>query len=282
MKKAISPLLCVVAACSFAAGAFLFNNNPAGLAKAAETPATAAPAREVKKETIMLVHGAYAGGFEWKRAGDMLAQRGHTVYRPTLTGQGERYHLSNPEIDSNLHIQDIVNVILFEDLRDIVLVGHSYGGFIITGVIDRIPERIKAAVYVDAGLPIDGEMAWQAKAGGAPRIVDGYISGGQNPKAPTARAPFNVNMPGKTFTTPISLKNQEKAVKVPTSYILTVDEGRTAEDDMFYKCYSRAIERKWHAMIIPGNHTPHMNQTAKLVEILEETIPKAAPGSLPE
>ena len=181
----------------------------------------------------MLVHGAYAGGFEWKKAGDIMVSHGYTVYRPTLTGQGERYHLSTPDIDSNLHIQDIVNTILFEDLHDVVLVGHSYGGFIITGVIDRIPERIKTAVYIDAGLPIDGECGWQAKAGNAPNIVDGYISGGQNPKSPTANAPFNVNMPGKTFMTPISLKNQEKAVKVPTSYILTVDQGRTAEQDMF-------------------------------------------------
>jgi pimeloyl-ACP methyl ester carboxylesterase len=230
----------------------------------------------------MLVHGAYAGGFEWKRAGDLMVSHGYTVLRPTLTGQGERYHLSTPDIDSNLHIQDIVNVIQFEDLRDVVLVGHSYGGFIITGVIDRIPDRIKAAVYIDAGLPIDGEAGWQAKAGNAPNIVDGYISGGQNPKTTTATPPFNVNMPGKTFMTPISLKNQEKAVKVPTAYILTIDQGRTAEQDMFYKCYVRAQERGFYTTTMSGNHTPHMNQTANLVDLLEKTIPLAKAGTMPK
>ncbi len=282
MTKSALPICCAVAAFSFAAGAFLFNARTTSQARAADAAPSAAAPQPAKKDTVMFVHGAYAGGFEWKKAGDLMVSHGYTVLRPTLTGQGERYHLSTPDIDATVHIQDVVNVILFEDLRDIVLVGHSYGGFIITGVIDRVPDRIKAAVYIDAGLPIDGECGWQAKAGGAPNIVDGYISGGQNPKTTTAKPPFNVNMPGKTFMTPISLKNQEKAVKVPTAYILTIDQGRTAEQDMFFKCYTRAVERGFYTTTMTGNHTPHMNQTANLVDILEKTIPLAKAGALPK
>jgi pimeloyl-ACP methyl ester carboxylesterase len=85
--------------------------------------------------TYVLVHGASGGGWDWKTMDELLTADGHTVYRPTLTGLGENVHLSNPDIDLTTHINDIANVILFEDLKDVVLVGHSYGGMVITGVI---------------------------------------------------------------------------------------------------------------------------------------------------
>ena len=243
-------------------------------------PATAAPASlrppGVEKQTFILVHGAYAGGFEWKKAGDLLVTHGHTVYRPTLTGQGERVHLANTDIDINTHITDIVNTILFEDLHEVVLVGHSYGGSVITGVVDRIPERFKCVIYVDAGLPIDGETADDARKKSAPtRVVYGYI--GTAPR-PGAKPPYNVQMPAKTFTTPMSLKNQDAAHKVPTEYILTVDAGRQPQDDMFYMCYQRAQERGWSTSIMTGDHIVHVNQPAALVERLEKATLTAKAG----
>src|SRR5688572_6804553 len=108
------------------------------------------------KTTFVLVHGATAGGWEWKSTGNFLLADGHTVYRPTLTGLGERMHLNGPDIDLQTHINDVVNLILFEDLHDIVLTGHSYGGMVITGVMDRVPERIKHVVFLDAAVPDDG------------------------------------------------------------------------------------------------------------------------------
>src|SRR5436190_10040008 len=105
--------------------------------------------------TIVVVHGATAGGWEWKRAARFLTDDGHTVYRATLTGLGEREHLNSPDIDLQTHINDVVNLILYEDLHDVVLTGHSYGGMVITGVIDRIPERIRHVVYLDAAVPDD-------------------------------------------------------------------------------------------------------------------------------
>src|SRR5688572_26114706 len=124
-------------------------------AKAAET----APAGE--KYTFVVVHGATAGGWEWKSTGKYLADDGHTVYRATLTGLGEREHLNSPDVDLQTHINDVVNLILYEDLRDVVLTGHSYGGMVITGVIDRIPERIRHVVFLDAAVPDDGMSLWQ-------------------------------------------------------------------------------------------------------------------------
>src|SRR5690606_24649520 len=118
------------------------------------------PAMADGKQTFVLVHGATAGGWEWKRTGQFLSDDGHTVYRPTLTGLGEREHLNSTEVDLATHINDVVNLVLFEDLHDVVLTGHSYGGMVVTGVMDRIPERLKHVVFLDAAVPEDGQSIW--------------------------------------------------------------------------------------------------------------------------
>src|SRR5258707_3127492 len=110
----------------------------------------------VAKPTIVIVHGAWGGSWAFRRVDELLRQKGFNVYRPQLTGLGERVHLSNPDIGLSTHIDDVVNTILFEDLHDIILVGHSYGGMVITGVADRLPDRIHRLVYPDAFVPNDG------------------------------------------------------------------------------------------------------------------------------
>jgi hypothetical protein len=129
-----------------------------------------------------------------------------------------------------------------------------------------------------AALPLDGETADQARTGNPARITDGYI--GTAPRA-GANAPYNVRMSAKTFFTPLSLKNQAAAVKVPTEYLITVDQGRRIEDDMFYKCYQRATERGWSTSIMTADHVPHINQTAALVARLEKATLTARAGTLP-
>jgi pimeloyl-ACP methyl ester carboxylesterase len=116
--------------------------------------------RAGEKHTFVVVHGATAGAWEWKSTGKFLTDDGHTVYRATLTGLGEREHLNSTDIDLQTHINDVVNLILYEDLHDVVLTGHSYGGMVITGVIDRIPERIKHVVFLDAAVPDDAMSLW--------------------------------------------------------------------------------------------------------------------------
>jgi pimeloyl-ACP methyl ester carboxylesterase len=107
--------------------------------------------------TFVLVHGAWHGGWCWKKVTPLLRAVGHEVYTPTLTGLGERVHLAAPEIDLTTHIQDVVNVLEYEELREVVLVGHSYGGMVITGVADRAADRLAHLVYLDAFVPADGQ-----------------------------------------------------------------------------------------------------------------------------
>lgn len=109
-----------------------------------------------EKPPFVLVHGAFHGGWCWKPIARILRDAGHDVFTPTQTGLGERSHLMSPEISMETFVFDVLNVILFEDLHDVVLVGHSFGGRTISGVVDRIPERIRKLVYVDAGLSPGG------------------------------------------------------------------------------------------------------------------------------
>lgn len=105
----------------------------------------------------VLVHGGGHGGWCYQKVARRLRQAGHEVYTPTLTGLGERAHLLSPDIDLDTHIADIVAVLTYEDLHDVILVGHSYGGMVITGVADRATGRIRELVYLDAAHPRNGE-----------------------------------------------------------------------------------------------------------------------------
>jgi pimeloyl-ACP methyl ester carboxylesterase len=107
--------------------------------------------------TYVLVHGGGHGGWCYQRVARVLRSAGHEVYTPTLTGLGERSHLLRVGIDLDLHIRDVVAVLHYEDLRDVILVGHSYGGMVITGVADRAAARIGRLVYLDAATPANGQ-----------------------------------------------------------------------------------------------------------------------------
>lgn len=107
--------------------------------------------------TFVLVPGAWLGGWCWRRVIPFLAAEGHAVISPTLTGLGERSHLASPGVDLETHIQDVANMLIWEDLEDVVLVGHSYAGFVVAGVADRAPERIAKLVFLDTSIPADGE-----------------------------------------------------------------------------------------------------------------------------
>ena len=109
--------------------------------------------------TFVLVHGAWHGGWCWKKVTPLLRAAGHEVYTPTLTGLGERAHLLTREVDLDTHIRDIINVLEYEELRDVILVGHSYAGMVIAGVADRVPARLAHLVYLDAFVPRDGQAS---------------------------------------------------------------------------------------------------------------------------
>ena len=113
--------------------------------------------QKTTQDTYVIVHGAWGGGWAWREIDGLLTKQGHKVYRPTLTGLGERSHLASADIGLETHILDVLNVLLYEELDNVVLVGHSYGGMVVAGVIDRVPDRIKRVVYLEALLPENGE-----------------------------------------------------------------------------------------------------------------------------
>ena len=119
--------------------------------------AKGAEMNQTTKATFVLVHGAWHGGWCWKKLTPLLRAAGHEVFVPTLTGMGERSHLINPQINLDTHIQDITNVMEYEDLQNVILVGHSYGGMVIAGVAAKAGERLAQLVYLDAFLPENGK-----------------------------------------------------------------------------------------------------------------------------
>ena len=199
-----------------------------------------------KKPVVVIVHGAWGGGWAYKKVDSLLTEKGMIVYRPTLTGQGERVHLANKEVGLTTHINDVVNTILYEDLNDIILIGHSYGGMVISGVADKVPSRIKKLIYLDAFVPNDGESVTRIRKIGADGIremsKDGFII--PDWVKPGQQPPTDVPHSMKTFTERIVLENPA-AKQLDATYILTVDPGMKAKDDSFAASAARAKQRNW-------------------------------------
>jgi len=228
----------------------------------------AAPGRAAAR-TYVIVHGAWGGGWAFRRVEELLRARGHNVYRPTLTGLGERSHLAGPHVGLATHVEDVVNVLLFEDLRDVVLVGHSYGGMVITGVADRVPERVRSLVFLDALVPNDGESvlaalgtraAWVKQMERDGLLVPPWVRADQPP-------PKDVPHPLKSFTDPVSYKN-EAAKRLPATYILTVEAG--AKTDDFDAQAERARARGWTVLRMQADHNPQRTAPEALVELLDK------------
>ena len=227
--------------------------------------------------TYVLVHGAWGGGWAFRTVDSMLTAAGHHVYRPTLTGLGERVHLGTADVGLSTHITDIANVLLFENLHDVVLVGHSYGGMVITGVADRVPERIRHLVFIDALVPEDGESLFTASRGTAlegfaRRSVDSARDGFIVPTWVTTRAPrpTDVRQPVRTFTEPVTFRNPA-ARRLPGTYILTVEPGRAEGEDDFAAFAQRAKARGWAYRVMRANHVPERSAPKELTELLRRT-----------
>jgi pimeloyl-ACP methyl ester carboxylesterase len=224
-----------------------------------------------RRDTYVLVHGAWGGGWAWREVDKLLSAGGQKVWRPTLTGLGERAHLATPDIGLDTHIRDIVNLLLYENLHEVILVGHSYGGMVITGVADRVPERIRRLVYVDALLPESGESVTDMESSPLPYhrvkdwvendlIVPPWLISGQKP-------PADVPQPLKTFTDPLLLTNPA-ARRIPATYILTVDSKLRKKDD-FLPFAARAKLRGLKVMEMQADHNPQRTAPKTLTELLQ-------------
>lgn len=225
-------------------------------------------AKQDKPPVMLLVHGAWGGAWQFARIDPLLRAQGLDVRRATLTGLGERFHLADDELGLETHIEDVVNLIRFEDLQNIILVGHSYGGMVISGVADRMPDRIARLVYLDAFVPNDGDSVATLRTGDADLTKlaqDGFVVPWW--VKPDRPYPKDVPHPLKTLTDKISLTNPA-AREIPTAYILTVEAGKQADEDDFAPFAARARERGWTVLTLEGDHNPHWRKPSETAALL--------------
>lgn len=230
--------------------------------------------------TFIVAHGAWSAGWTWKKMRPLMRAAGHELFTPSYTGIGERSHLAHRGIDLNAHIGDILNVLRFEDLTDVVLIGHSYGGMVATGVADRAPERIRHLVYLDAFAPRNGEAAMSLQPEAVRlRMADAVRTSGDgwrvppNPMPPdTSEAdvawamPKRVMQPVKTFQQPIELTGAVE--KLPRSYIYCT---RSGPGDVFRQFAQRAkTEPGWRYVEMDASHNPHITCPESLMAVLNE------------
>ncbi len=177
--------------------------------------------------TFVLCHGGWAGGWQWREVVVLLRASGHEVFTPTLTGLGERSHLANPEVNLDTHINDILGVFEYEELYDVILVGYSYSGMVITGVAELIAERIAHLVYFDAYVPRDGQSfidilgsemeSYMKKA--IKTHGNGWLMPYAFPDPPPKRTPQPIN----TGLQSISINNPAAAI-LPRTFIYCTDD----------------------------------------------------------
>ena len=229
--------------------------------------------------TFVLVHGAWHGGWCWRRVADRLAARGHKVFTPTLTGLGERAHLMSPTIGLDTHVTDVVNLFRFERLSNVVLAGHSYAGAVISGVAEEIADKISSVVFLDAFMPGDGESgrdSWPPEMRQR-RDQEAAASGGLTVPPPPA-AFFKVNKKDQPLV---------NALMVPHPYKTFTDKARYsgARDSIARKTYAfsplynapyfRANyerlkkNRAWQVFQVPCGHDMMLDMPEETAGILE-------------
>ena len=231
-------------------------------------------------KTFLVCHGAWSAGWVWKKMRPLMQAAGHRLVTPTYTGLGERAHLANPSIDLETHIQDILNVIKYEDLRDIVLIGHSYGGMVATGVADRARDRIAQLIYLDAFVPEDGQSLFDLSEPtrehqrGLAKGGDGWRVPPMSPPPDTSPADIEwltgrrVDMPIKCFETKLKLEHGEPAM--PRSYIYC---KRIPPGDVFGQFAKRTkSEEGWRYFELDASHAPNVTAPGALMKTLQEIV----------
>ncbi len=209
-----------------------------------------------------------------------MARAGHRLVTPTYTGMGEREHLAREGIDLETHIDDMSRVLFFEDLRHVVLIGHSYGGIVATGIADRNRDLVAHLVYVDAFVPEDGESILdlqppgraaefreKAKAADGWRIPPLGMPPDTAPEDCSWADPRRRPQPLKTFEQPLRLQNGP--LTLPRSYIYA---QRCRPDDGFRPSYERAQRSGWRTFEINASHNPHITAPEALMALLEDIV----------
>jgi pimeloyl-ACP methyl ester carboxylesterase len=230
--------------------------------------------------TILIAHGAWSAAWAWKKMRPLLQARGHDVHIPTYTGLGERAHLASREVGLGTHIADVLGTLEYEDLRDVMLVGHSYGGMVATGVADRARARVRRLVYLDAFVPRDGQsLLYLLPTDMRERMRESARAAGEgwrvppNPVPPdTSEAdvawlmPRRVMQPLRAFEEPLRLTAPESGI--PRVYIYCT---RVAPGDVFGQFAQRAQrEPGWQYVEIGSSHSPNVTAPEELATLLDK------------
>lgn len=223
--------------------------------------------------TFVLVHGGWDGGWSWRGVARHLQAAGHEVFTPTLTGSGERAHLAGPEVNLATHIQDVVNVLRYEDLEEVVLCGSSYGGMVITGAAEQVPDRIGQLVYLDAFVPEDGQsvadLVGPEIMGFMEQAAAAYGEGWRVPHHPPdadRRTDFMLNASRQ----PLHLGSPE-AAKIKRTFVHFTAKA----DDDFMKVHmaetaDRARASGWTCLEAPFAHWPFLDKAPEIAALLLE------------
>ena len=230
--------------------------------------------------TYVLVHGAWSGAHTFHKVRPLLRDAGHEVFTPSLTGVGERSHLTSPQVNLTTHIFDVVNAIRYEDLTEIVLLGYSYGGCVVTGALDHIGDRIRHLVYLDAFLPDNGESLADIGPRLAVSDTGGIESAWLVPPLPRAfEDPVEgewisrrrVAHPIGCFIEPVRLRQPIEDFPFTRTYIKATGEPRPEAGGPFWTAGDRAkTSPAWRYREIATNHMIPVNRPEELVEILLE------------
>jgi pimeloyl-ACP methyl ester carboxylesterase len=230
-------------------------------------------------KTFILVHGAWHGGWAWQRVTDRLRARGHSVFAPTNTGLGERAHLLRPGIDLSLHIVDVLGVIKYERLRNFVLVGHSYGGGVISGIAEAVGDAIQSIVFLDAFIPDNGDSTLDLVQPAVQDVIRGALARGEITVPVRDAAAFKVNekdrawvdslatpQPIATFTEKLKLTGARERIAKKT-YIRASGYPNVS----FEKALARVkADPSWRTYEVPCGHDVMIDDPERLTEILLE------------
>lgn len=228
--------------------------------------------------TFVLVHGAWSGAHTFHLVRPLLRRAGHDVFTPSLTGLGERAHLASPQVNLSTHIVDVVNTILYEDLKDIVLLGFSYGGFVVTGALAHVAERVRHLVYLDAFVPGDGDTVLRLTGHNSPlslTVAQQWLV----PPPPReyddpAEAAFvdarRVPHPVGCFVEPVRLPRKLEDYAFSRTYIKATAEAPPAVgSNAFWDAAARVrSSQAWRYHEIATNHMIPCNRPEELVAIL--------------
>jgi len=230
-------------------------------------------------KTFILVHGAWHGGWAWQRVVDRLRARGHSVFAPTNTGLGERAHLLCPGIDLSLHIADVLGVIKYERLRNFVLVGHSYGGCVISGIAEAVADAIQSIVFLDAFIPDNGDSTLDLVQPAVQDVIRGALARGEITVPVRDAATFKVNekdrawvdslatpQPIATFTEKLTLTGARERIAKKT-YIRASGYPNVSFENALARVKA---DPSWRTYEVPCGHDVMIDDPERLTEILLE------------